>query len=146
MKASQYAALLGDADRAGVYHEPHGDSDALQQAAESRGYAVFRVDLTGAADKAQLLGALALAMEFPTWFGHNWDALLDCLSDFSWRPADGYLILLEHCDGIHGRAEGDFVTLMRILSQAADLWREEGIAFWCFVDMQADGIAWLPLI
>ena len=26
----------------------------------------------------------------------------------------------------------------------AGVWREQGVAFWCLVDMQADGIAWLP--
>ena len=25
-------------------------------------------------------------------------------------------------------------------------WREQGVPFWCLIDMQADGIAWLPTI
>ena len=60
-----------------------------------------------------------------------------------WRPAEGYLVILEHCDGIHGRAEADFVQLLQVFESAADEWREQGIPFWCFVDMQADGINWL---
>jgi Barstar (barnase inhibitor) len=31
--------------------------------------------------KSELLTTLAKSLHFPTWFGHNWDALVDCLSD-----------------------------------------------------------------
>jgi hypothetical protein len=61
-----------------------------------------------------------------------------------WLPAPGYVIILDHCDGIHGRAEEDFVKLMRVFQESAESWREDETPFWCLVDMQADGIAWLP--
>jgi RNAse (barnase) inhibitor barstar len=146
MTAGNYEARLRDVGRAGVYHEPHGDGAAILRAAEGNGYATFRVELKGVQDKDALLAAIAGTLEFPDWFGHNWDALADCLNDFDWRSAEGYVVLLEHCDGIHGRAEGDFVTLLQVFARAADEWREQGIPFWCFVDMQADGIAWLPIV
>jgi hypothetical protein len=53
-------------------------------------------------------------------------------------------VLLEHCDGIHGKAESDFLSTLQIFEQAANEWREEEVPFWCLVEMQADGIAWLP--
>ncbi len=146
MKAAQYQGLLRDRRHAGVYHEPHGDADELLRAAEGNGFATFRIDLGMVRDKDELLGAIAAAMEFPDWFGRNWDALDDCLTDLSWRPADGYVVMLEHCDGIHGRAESDFVAMMQAFSRTADAWRSEDVPFWCFVDMQADGISWLPTV
>jgi hypothetical protein len=65
-----------------------------------------------------------------------------------WLPAHaGYVVILDHCDGIHGRAESaDFVKLMQVLQEAAETWREDDVPFWCLVDMQADGIAWLPTV
>ena len=45
-------------------------------------------------DEGELLGAIALAFDFPGYFGGNWDALLDCLSDMSWAPAKGYVLVL----------------------------------------------------
>jgi len=143
----QFEALLRDATRAGVYHLPHarqGGYEDLIAAAEVCGYVVFRVDLARARDKQGLLEAIGRDLAFPEWYGCNWDALADCVNDLGWRPAEGYLVLLEHCDLIHGRAAGDLVTALQIFGEAANNWREQGIALWCLVDMQADGIAWLP--
>ena len=47
---------------------------------------VARVDLAGARDKEALLERLATALDFPDWFGGNWDALEDCLTDLSGAP------------------------------------------------------------
>jgi len=44
---------------------------------------VIRVP-AGLRKRSDLYDALALAGQFPAWFGHNWDALSDCLQDFSW--------------------------------------------------------------
>ena len=140
----RYQAILGDAGKAGVYHMPQIDPEPLVSAAQASGFAVFRIDLSRAQDKEGMLDAIGKAMAFPEWFGHNFDALADCLNDLGWQPAEGYFILLEHCDGIHGLAESDFVNTLQIFEQAAEEWREQGIPFWCFVEMQADGINWLP--
>jgi len=144
---AQFETLLRDAARAGVYHLPHvrqGGHEDLIAAAEACGYVIFRVDLSRAGAKQGLLEAIGRDMAFPEWYGCNWDALADCLNDLGWRPAEGYLVLLEHCDLLHGRAAGDLVTALQIFGEAANNWREQGIALWCLVDMQADGIAWLP--
>jgi len=143
-QAEHYQAVLAASDRAGVYHMPQVAPEPLTDAAATVGLAVFRINLSGVKTKAELLDAIAKAMKFPDWFGQNFDALADSLTDLAWIPADGYFILLEHCDGIHGYAESDFVATLQIFAQAADEWREQDTPFWCFVDMQADGINWLP--
>jgi RNAse (barnase) inhibitor barstar len=141
---TQLQAILADPGKAGVYHLPQTDKQQLMSAAKAGGLAAFRVDLAKADDKEEMLAAVAKALKFPDWFGHNFDALADCLTDMDWEPAEGYLVLLEHCDGIHGKAEQDFVSTLQIFDQAASEWRETGIPFWCLVEMQSDGIAWLP--
>ena len=138
-----YEALLTRLENAGVYHMPLDGESALIAAAERNGYFVFRIDLAAARNKDEMLGTIGQAMAFPEWFGHNWDALLDCLADLGWRPAEGYVVILEHCDGIHGHAENDFVHTLQVFEAATNEWREQGFPFWCFVDMQADGINWL---
>jgi RNAse (barnase) inhibitor barstar len=143
MTDPSYAALLAKVEHASVYHMPVDGEAGLVAAAEQNGFAVFRIDLAGVRDKHELLAAIGKAMAFPEWFGFNWDALMDCLADLGWRPAEGYVVILEHCDGIHGRAEADFVQALQVFEAAANEWREQGIPFWCFVDMMADGINWL---
>jgi RNAse (barnase) inhibitor barstar len=138
-----YQDILARVEHAGVYHMPMDGEAALVAAAEQNAFYVFRIDLSKARNKENLLAAIGTAMAFPEWFGHNWDALLDCLADLGWRPAEGYVAILEHCDRIHGMAEADFVQTLQIFENAANEWREQGIPFWCFVDMQADGINWL---
>lgn len=138
------AAILADPGKAGVYHMPHTDKRTLVTAAKASQLATYRIDLTGVRDKAGLLAVVGRAMGFPSWYGHNLDALADCLGDLSWHPADGHVVLLEHCDGIHRTAESDFLSVLEVFGQAVADWREQGIAFWCLIEMQADGIAWLP--
>lgn len=146
MTVAHYQAMFADAAAAGVHHLPHGPIDDLLAGAQAADCLTLRVDLSLARDKEQMLTAIGKALRFPEWFGHNWDALADCLLDMGWLPAPGYVIILDHCDGIHGRAEEDFVKLMRVFQDAAETWREDGVPFWCLVDMQADGIAWLPTV
>ncbi|MFZ4240753.1 barstar family protein [Streptomyces murinus] len=48
---------------------------------------VVTLDLAGVTDKSGLMDAVARALHLPDWFGRNWDALLDSLSDPSvWPP------------------------------------------------------------
>jgi RNAse (barnase) inhibitor barstar len=140
-----FESILADVAKAGVYHMPHTDKGPVVAAAKANGFAAFRIDLAKVGDKNQLLTMIGETMGLPEWYGRNFDALADCLGDMAWQPAEGYLVMLEHCDGIHGKAEADFATTLQVFEQAASDWREQGIAFWCLVEMQADGIAWLPM-
>ena len=39
------------------------------------------IDCAGILSKAALHQTLAQALDFPDWYGHNMDALMDCLTD-----------------------------------------------------------------
>lgn len=137
------ARTLPIADRAGVYHLPAEGMPAVARAADEAGLVLVRIDLDGCDSKAECLARVAAALRFPSWFGHNWDALADCLGDLSWLPGEGYVIVLEHADRFRVAAEHDFVTLLEIFQQAAEEWAAEGVPLWTFVDLASDGIAHL---
>jgi len=47
---------------------------------------VVTLDLDGVMDKAGLMECIARALGLPDWFGRNWDALADSLSDHTVWP------------------------------------------------------------
>jgi hypothetical protein len=82
------------------------------------------------AEKDALLKNIAAALEFPAWFGHNWDALEDCLGDLSWRKAAGHVLLIENA-----RPGDDLGILLDVLRSSAEFWATRGKPFFAvFVD------------
>lgn len=124
--------VLRDLTRSGIYRLPN-EATWIAQAAKANGFTCWRIDLAKVRDKSALLAVLARALEFPDWFGGNWDALQDCLGDLSWRTAPGYVIVLKHCQGFAERAREDFGTALEVLGAASDFWREQKIPFWVFL-------------
>jgi RNAse (barnase) inhibitor barstar len=69
-----------------------------------------------------LFAEFSRALEFPDYFGHNWDALEECLADLEWLPAKGYILLIT--DAIHVLANDDaeYETFLEILRDAGEAW------------------------
>lgn len=143
MSSVPFHALLPRAERAGIYHMPFAADLALEEAAESLDYPMYRINLSKVTDKDGFLAAVGTTLGFPDWYGHNWDALADCLTDLSWMAADGYVIVLDHADAFASANPTDFATALSIFQDAADTWREDGIPFWTLVGTASDGAAWL---
>ena len=76
-----------------------------------------------------LLARFAAAFHFPDWFGHNWDALSDCLTDLSWLPARHYRIELAQPQALRTAAPETLDTALEILGEAAEFWADEGVIF-----------------
>lgn len=106
---------------------------ALSSLAGSLGFDAVRIDLAACSDKTSFLGQIADALAFPDWFGQNWDAFFDCLADLSWRPARGYVLLLEHADTMRRDAPESLDTALAILGDAASAWESRGVPFRVFV-------------
>ena len=111
-----------------------GVVEGVRLFAESLGFVAVRIDLAGCADKQCCLGRVAEALAFPDWFGANWDALADCLGDLGWRPARGYVLLVEHADELRRSVPDEFATLLDVFAEAGATWQSRGVAFRVFVD------------
>lgn len=107
--------------------------EALREAAAALGYAYFETDLKGVKGKKNLLVALAQAVEFPDEFGANWDALVDVLCDFSWRPAPGYVLWLRNVSPTLGLSAYDREIAQDILDDTVVYWRQRNKPFWIFL-------------
>ena len=70
---------------------------------------------------ANLFAEFAQALEFPDYFGHNWDALEECLADLEWLPAKGYILLITDA-GCVLPDEDEYETFLEILRDAGEAW------------------------
>ena len=130
---------LGDASKSGVYRAPH-DRD-IADALRGSALQIARINLAGVGAKNALLARIAGALEFPQWFGGNWDALEDCLSDLSWLlipQVGGHVLLIEGEAGLPADERG---ILIDILASAASSWKERGCPFFAVF---VGGAAQLP--
>ena len=110
-----------------------GTAEALQRLGVSLGLDAVRIDLAGCVDKAGLLKRVAAALDFPHWFGGNWDAFYDCLGDLGWREATGWLLVLENTGDLRRHAPEALDTAVAILGDAAEAWAARGRVFRAFV-------------
>ena len=67
----------------------------LRAALQSAGIAAFDLNGEPIHSRDDLLRGIADAMQFPDYFGMNWDAVIDCLRDLGDRhPAEGYVLFV----------------------------------------------------
>ena len=127
---SKLLQRLSDASKSGVYRASRADE--ILDAMEGSELMVVRVSLAGAAAKDALMARVATALKFPQWFGGNWDALEDCLTDLSWSSAGGHVLLIEGAGGMSGDERGIFID---ILASAAAWWADRKRPFFAvFLD------------
>ncbi|MFF1557452.1 barstar family protein [Streptomyces sp. NPDC058279] len=96
-------------------------------AADEAGWTTLRLDLDGVGSKAELLRRCGDALRAPEWFGGNWDALADVLTDLSWLPrAPGRLVAVTSWQDYARDRPAEWATLREILEQAVGFWQAEG--------------------
>ena len=85
---------------------------------------VFRV-VRGqkARTKPALFDEFAGALQFPLYFGENWDAFDECLADLSWLPGDAYVLLFVQSIHLLDKEPADEIQrLLKILEKVAEEW------------------------
>jgi RNAse (barnase) inhibitor barstar len=116
---------------AGIFLLARQDLPALQQAADELKQAFFSVDLGNARNVPGFIKALQRDLVFPDWFGGNLDALHDCLTDFSWHPAAGYVITLDGSEALRANPTS-FAILNEVLASVIEAWQARDIPFRIF--------------
>lgn len=76
----------------------------------------------GLSSKDELLQALYESLQFPGYFGFNWDALSDCFRDLHWIESP--VVVLVHPD-VPQLEPGELDTYLELLAEAVDSWRQE---------------------
>jgi Barstar (barnase inhibitor) len=121
---------LRDAAKSGVYRASRVDS--IADAVRGSELSFATVSLIDVTEKISLLRRIAAALGFPRWFGENWDALEDGLTDLSWREAQGQVLAIE---GFQFLPADELGVLIDVMISAAEFWAGRSKPFFAvFID------------
>lgn len=146
MNSTAFARLLADYERAGVYHLTPGGMDALSDACAQADLHLIVADLGETPRMTDAMAILTKATGCPAHEAAHLDDLAEMLSDFSWLPANGYVILVEDADNLIASDPTGIQKLLEAFQTACHGWQEQEIPFWAFLGLRGDGVALLPMI
>lgn len=105
----------------------------IQAEAAEIGWRCVLLDGSEIRNKEAFLEACERSYRFPAWFGHNWDALADCLADLSWLPPPahgcGILTVFDSCDGLARSEPAAYGVVLEVWGEVAEAWRRIGVPF-----------------
>ncbi|GAC1467041.1 MAG: hypothetical protein PVSMB1_16190 [Gemmatimonadaceae bacterium] len=90
---------------------------------------VLRIRSKKSPDDPHFFDELAAAMQFPYYFGENWDAVWDCITDLNWLKGSSFLIVFDSAEYLLSESNRGFELLLKVLSDAHDRWRRETADF-----------------
>ena len=61
-------------------------------------------------------------LRFPEYFGWNWPAFAECVTDLEWLPGPSYLLIIRNAGELLADSEPDRDTLLRLLNKAGSRW------------------------
>lgn len=108
---------------------PHFDLAETATQLRRAGYFVATVDRAPVFNKETLMHALYQSGRFPAYFGFNWDAVADCLTDFSWMEAKGYFLVFNDWFLLESEAPDEAKMLLEVAAEAQKVWQGEGKPF-----------------
>ncbi len=100
---------------------------ALRRQAQSAGRRIVTIDLSACRNKNGVLAAIGTALEFPAYYGANFDALADCLADLAAPP--GWLIVLQGLAAGSSMSDEERTILRDCLRDAAVFHAAQGNVF-----------------
>jgi Barstar (barnase inhibitor) len=86
---------------------------------------IFYFDGQQIVDRASLFDRVASTMQFPEYFGHNWDALEDCLTDLFYEDTvDRQVIILDRLDNFEIDDPYQWSMLLAICKSTVEYWQD----------------------
>lgn len=131
-------------DSSGTYFLPIARQAATEAIAEKERLRWLQAEISPRANKDQALAQLGKDLGFPIWYGGNFDALFDCLTDNDWNPAKGLVLMISGTATLRASDPEDFSTLIEVFKAAAETRKDAGCAFWILLDAPARGIPPFP--
>lgn len=80
------------------------------------------VDMERLATHKGFLAETGRVLNFPDYYGQNWDAFEECIRDLSWLPARGYLLVLAGYDRLARSDPENRAIGSEVLEEAVNTW------------------------
>ncbi len=100
---------------------PHG-ATASSLVKPPAGFALRTIHGKQCGTSSGVFQEFAQRLDFPDYFGHNWDALEECLADLEWLPSKGYVLLITDAEAVIPNDEEEYETFLEILNDAGEAW------------------------
>lgn len=73
--------------------------------------------------RPKLFSAISESFKFPDYFGHNWDAVDECLSDLEWLQKPQWILLFKDADQLLKKEKiKEFAILIELLNDVSKEW------------------------
>lgn len=121
-----YPAFNLNTDVSGLYILKPNESIAnLLDAAKQSNIQVFHLEGQSITSQDLYFQEIAKLFQFPNYFGHNWDAVADCLTDLSWEEGDRILIVYSNSQSLRDR--NNWEIAMKVWSNTIEFWEQQGV-------------------
>jgi len=135
MHSTDSDELRNDKSPCGVYRVPAGYLQCCQSQPDQANLQWYFFPSLDVVVRESLLNALSETLHFPDYFGHNWDAAWDCLSEQVWSDNKRQIIHLR-IDADTFLAESDLHTFVELMDDACTCWASNNTA--CLVLIETD--------
>jgi hypothetical protein len=88
-----------------------------------QGIQIFYLDGRDVCDKQSFLSKIATVMKFPDYFGYNWDAFDECITDLDWFSAERYVLIYDQPEVFSKAAPKEWETAYSLLQAAVAYWQ-----------------------
>jgi RNAse (barnase) inhibitor barstar len=95
----------------------------LSSQAKEHGWKLFQIEGKAIKNKADFLQACAREINFPSYFGYNWDAFEECIRDLDRASINRFILLYEYPEEFAQHDASEWLTAFDILQEAVDYWR-----------------------
>ncbi len=119
-------SLFNNNIRPGIYFiDIQLSTDYLSQMAKKHNFSLFYIDGASITDKETFFKKFSSAMKFPDYFGENWDAFDECITDMEWCRSIGYIILYDNFQVFATADPKEFHKALNSFKFGINEWQEE---------------------
>lgn len=138
----------GESQLPGLYRYAGGNSSTgLMRAAQRQGFFAGLIDGQMVTDKPSFLKSAGQALGFPGYYGRNWDAFEECVTDMSWaNSAAGYVLIYDDPKPFASASPREWEKALTILGSAVVYWTEKDKAFYVLLRHTRGAAPELPLL